>query len=104
MRQECHAVLGCLELKGTYLLAVVFGPGSSATCYQGAFVSLCVASAADSGRRSVWVEVEAGEIKQRGKCPSYHGSMENNHIYLFSPNFWSPKTQPLVKIYMIDIP
>jgi len=93
MRQECHAVLGSLELKETLLLAVVFGPGSSATCYQGAFVSLCVASAADSGRRSaktnsqpstVWVEVEAGEIKQRGTCPSYHGSMENNDIF-FSP-------------------
>lgn len=93
MRQECHAVLGSLELKETLLLAVVFGPGSTATCYQGAFVSLCVASAADSGRRSVRVEVEAGEIKQRGKCPSYHGSMENNDIYFFSPNFWSPKTR-----------
>ena len=83
MRQECHAVLGSLELKETLLLAVVFGPTSSATCYQGAFVSLCVASAADSGRRSVWVEVEAGEIKQRGTCPSYHGGMENIDIYFF---------------------
>ena len=108
MRQECHAVLGSLELKETLLLAVVFGPSSSATCYQGAFVSLCVASAADSGRRSaktnsqpstVWVEVEAGEIKQRGKCPSYHGSMENNTFFFLrtfghQSNCWWKSTYP----------